>query len=98
MMLNKSRDIRVSLNPKKCRSLQPFKKLLGYIVSKEGIMVDPNKVKLIKDLEPHVQFQIFLRLHLEYYQKYVRGYTKIAHSMEQLLKKEITFQWTLECQ
>jgi hypothetical protein len=31
-----------------------FGKLLGHIVSKEGMLVDPYKIKVIRDMEPLV--------------------------------------------
>ena len=35
------------LNPKKCHLVQPRVKLLGHVVSENGIEADPDKVKSI---------------------------------------------------
>lgn len=40
------------LNPKKCVFRVTFGKLLGYIVSRRGIEVDPTKVKAIQEMPP----------------------------------------------
>ena len=40
------------LKPNKLQFLQPFNILFGHIVSSEGMMVDPYKVKVIQELEP----------------------------------------------
>ena len=47
MCLEKGCGYRLSLNPAKCVFGVTSGALLGYIVSKEGIAVDPNKVKSI---------------------------------------------------
>lgn len=42
----------VSLNPKKCLFVVTQGKLLGHIVCKEGIYIDPERVKSINELNP----------------------------------------------
>ena len=38
------------LNPKKCTFGVTFRKLLGHIVSEQGIEVDPEKIRAILDM------------------------------------------------
>ena len=47
LCLEKCRGYRLSLNPAKCIFEVTRGTLLGYIVSKDGIVVDPDKVKAI---------------------------------------------------
>jgi len=42
----------LKLNPAKCAFGVPTSKLLGFIVSRRGIELDPTKVKAIQDLPP----------------------------------------------
>jgi len=42
----------ISLNPKKCLFFISKSKLLGHIVRKEGICIDPERIKEINDLNP----------------------------------------------
>ena len=70
---------------------------LGHIVSHEGVKVDPNKIKSIKEWK--VQKTIkklrgFLRL-TGYYHKFVKNYGRIATPLTTLLKKD-AFSWTPE--
>ena len=47
LYLERCRQGRLSLNPTKCIFGVPNKALLGHTVSKDGIVVDPDKVKAI---------------------------------------------------
>jgi hypothetical protein len=42
----------ISLNPKKCLFVVSEGKLLGHIVRKEGVYIDPKRIKSINDLSP----------------------------------------------
>jgi len=42
----------ISLNPKKCLFVVLEGKVLGHIVSKEGIYIDLERIKAINDLSP----------------------------------------------
>ena len=54
LMLERCRQIQISLNIKKCIFVTPIGILLGHIVYKEGIKVDFAKIKIILDLKPPV--------------------------------------------
>ncbi|XP_070014219.1 uncharacterized protein [Nicotiana sylvestris] len=42
----------LKLNPAKCAFVVPYGKLLGFIVSRRGIELDPSKIKSIRDFPP----------------------------------------------
>ena len=70
---------------------------LSHIVSHEGVKVDPNKIKAIKEWKfPTTIKQLhgFLKL-TGYYRKFVKNYGRIAAPLTTLLKKD-AFSWTLE--
>ena len=46
------RKFQLKLNPVKCTFGAIFEKLLGFVVSKKGIEIDPDKVRVIQDLPP----------------------------------------------
>ena len=63
LMLERCRQIQLSLNIKRCIFATPIGILLGHIVCKEGIQVDIAKIKVIVDLKALVdakQIRIFL--------------------------------------
>jgi hypothetical protein len=47
----------ISLNPKKCLFAVSKGKLLGHIVSKEGIYIDLERIKAINDLNPPISWK-----------------------------------------
>ena len=87
-MLERYRQINISLNINKCIFVTHIGILLGHIVCKEGIKVDFAKIKIILDLKPPVnpkQVRILL-VHTGYYKKFIRHYSDMTHSLEELLK------------
>ena len=51
-ILQRSREHSLKMNPKKCVFGVSSDKLLGFIVSKRGIEIDPNKAKVIAEMPP----------------------------------------------
>ena len=47
------KKFQLKLNPAKCSFGATSGKLLGFVVSKKGIEIDPDKVQAIQDLPPH---------------------------------------------
>ena len=73
---------------------------LGHVISAEGISVDPQKIKAIVNWKPPTnvsEVRSFLRL-AGYYRKFVEGFSKIANSLTNLLKKDQKFEWSDTCQ
>ena len=51
-LFERLRKFQLKLNPAKCTFGAIFGKLLGFVVSKKGIKIDPDKVWAIQDLPP----------------------------------------------
>jgi hypothetical protein len=100
LMLDKCRQCQIDLNLKKCIFFSPFIVLLGHIVCKQGLLVDPSKIAIIVDLPPPTSVkQLHTTLgHTGYYRKFIKGYAQITTPMEKFLKKDCQFGWTDECQ
>jgi hypothetical protein len=50
LMLDRCRQCHISLNLKKCIFFAPFGILLGHVVCKQGLLVDPTKIAVILEL------------------------------------------------
>ncbi|KAA3477534.1 DNA/RNA polymerases superfamily protein [Gossypium australe] len=75
-------------------------RFLGHIVSAEGIRVDPSKISIIIDWKPPrnvSEVRSFLGL-VEYYQRFVKGFSMITTPMTKLLQKDVKFEWFEKCQ
>ena len=95
LMLERCRQIQLSLNIKKCIFLTLIGILLGHIVCKEGIKVDSAKIKIILDLKlPVNSKQVSVLLgHTGYYRKIIRHYSDMTYPLEELLREDQEFEW-----
>jgi hypothetical protein len=73
--------------------------LLGHVMSPEGIVVDPGKVRDVLDWKPPKsvhQVQSFLGL-AGYYIKFIPNFSKISKAITELLKKGTKYVWSKYC-
>ena len=93
LMLDTCRRHQIALNLKKCTFLVPFGNLLGHVVCKQGLMVNPTKIAIILNLEALCSVkQLRATLgHTGYYRKFIKSYAQITTLMEKLLKKYVTY-------
>ena len=73
---------------------------MGHVVTKEGIKVDPQKVKEITEWPRPTnvtEIRSFLGL-AGYYRRFIKDFSKIASPLTNLLKKVNKFEWTERCQ
>src|SRR5262245_23089538 len=94
-VFEKLRRAGLRLNLKKYHFCQPEIAFLGFIISSEGTMSDPEKVKDMiqfptpKDLRG---VRSFLGT-LSYYRRFIREFSQKAQPLHLLTKKKIPFQW-----
>ncbi|KAG2788601.1 hypothetical protein PC111_g24195 [Phytophthora cactorum] len=87
-------------NLKKCIFGASEIPILGYLVGKNGVRPDPEKVRVINEwptLSNVKELRQFLGL-ATYLCKYVENYVGKIRPLSQLLKKEAEWKWTAECQ
>ena len=69
-------------------------------MKKKGVMVDPEKVKVVTELLRPTsvsEIQSFLGL-LGYYKHFVKEFSKIAAPMTRLLQKSVKFSLSDKCE
>jgi hypothetical protein len=69
---------------------------LGHIISKGGISMDPSKIRDVPSWNTPASvtdIQSFLGL-ARYYQRFIKGFSKITKPMVELLGKDKKFKWT----
>jgi len=83
------------MNPHKCVFCVETGHLLGFIISKSGICVDPSKVEAIVKLPPpltHRQLEI-LQGKENFLHRFIPTYAEITKGFTRLLKQNTPFFW-----
>jgi hypothetical protein len=74
--------------------------ILGHIISKGGICVDPSKIQDVLSWNAPMSvgdIRSFLAL-AGYYWRFIKGFSKITKPMTELLKNDKKFKWTPTCE
>jgi hypothetical protein len=94
----KCRRFGLPLNPKKSHFAMQEGKILGHIVSKDGIKIDPKRVEAIdtiniprnvKEIQSFLGKIIFLR-------RFIPNFAEIVKLITDMLKKNSEVKWTIE--
>ena len=88
------------LKPKKCEFGKSKIKYLGMVIEEGHVSMDPGKLKGIQERPVPTtvkQTQAFLGFG-NFYRRFIRKFSDVARPLNDLLKKDKTFEWTEECQ
>jgi hypothetical protein len=83
----------------KCSFYQRKIHYLGHIISEEGIIVDLEKVEAIREWSTPrniAEVRSFMGI-VGYYRRFIPRFSKIAHPITSLQRKEKKIQWTEDC-
>ncbi|XP_027083542.1 uncharacterized protein [Coffea arabica] len=99
-LFERLRKYNLKLNPAKCAFGAPAGKLLGFIVSKKGIELDPAKIKAIRDMPvPKTQKDVkSFRGKINFIGRFIAQLTATCEPLFKLLKKNVPLHWNGECQ
>ena len=94
----KCRKYGISLNPKKSLFGLEEGKLLGHIISKDGIRIDPARIEAILQT-PHPrnvkELQVFLGK-INFLRRFIPNLAELIRLLKNMLKKDSKVKWTLE--
>lgn len=90
----------IRLNPKKCVFNIMSGKLLGFIVSKGGIKIEPKKVKAIVNMPPPHNINTLRSLQgkIQAIRCFIAQISNKYHPFNELLKKSMVFELNEKCQ
>jgi hypothetical protein len=99
MVLQVLRERQLNAKLRKCSFYQRQIHYLGHIISEEGIVVDPMKIKSIEECPtPRNVTKVRSYMGLSWhYIRFIEGFSKIVHPITSLQKKGVQFEWTLYC-
>ena len=89
----------IKIRRRKCEFLKPSITYLGYCIDKDGIHPTEDKVKAINGApcpQDATELIAWLGL-LNYYGRFIKDLSSILHPLNNLLQKDVPFQWTQEC-
>jgi hypothetical protein len=98
--LKKAQEYDLYFKAKKCKFRKPKIKYLGLVVEEEELAMDPTKLKGILDWpapKTVKEVRSFLGFG-NFYRRFVKGFSHLAHPLNDLLKKDKKFVWSEECQ
>eukprot|EP00253_Pinus_taeda_P005904 PITA_05904 len=94
----KCRKYGISLNPKKSLFGLEEGKLLGHIISKDGIRIDPDRIQAILQM-PHPrnvkELQGFLGK-INFLRRFIPNLAELIRLLNNMLKKDSKVKWTVE--
>ena len=96
LVLQKLRQHKLYAQHKKCEFNKPELKYLGFIVGRDGVKVDPEKTKVVRDwATPSTvkELQAFLGLS-NYFRKFIQGYSAMVAILTTLTGAKTPWEWT----
>ena len=87
MVLDRLKEEKLYLKPKKCEFFRKSVSFLGHVVSFNEIMMDPKKVQVVKEwgeLETKKDVQRFLGF-ANFYRRFIENFAKIAEPLNKML-------------
>ena len=90
----------LKLKPSKCKFAAAQVKYLGHILSQDGVRPNPEKTTIIDNFPAPrnvKQVRSFIGL-TNYYKRFIKDYSKIAAPLFALLRKDVPFVWSTQCQ
>ena len=98
LVLQRLREAGLYVKPEKCQFAVSEVSFLGYLISANGIRMDPKKVEAVTSWPtPQSQhdIQVFLGF-ANFYRRFIKEYSRTVSPITALLKKDVTFNWNQE--
>eukprot|EP00253_Pinus_taeda_P033189 PITA_33189 len=100
LVLQTLREYQLYAKFSKCDFFKEEIQYLGHVITKEGIAVDPEKIRTIMEWpipKDVADIRSFMGL-AGYYRRFFEGFSRVAYPITSLQKKGKVFKWTSECQ
>lgn len=99
-VLDRIREAGLKLKPSKCKLVAAEVKYLGHVLTPEGLKINPTTASAVRDFprpKNLKEVQQFLGLS-SFYRRFINGFAALAQPLHQLIRKEIHFHCSHECQ
>ncbi|EKD03262.1 retrotransposon nucleocapsid protein [Trichosporon asahii var. asahii CBS 8904] len=95
-VLRRLRENNLSAKPEKCEFHTDRVEFLGFIVTPDGIEMDPGKVAGVVSWPTPTnlkELQSFLGF-INFYRRFIHQFSMVARPLHELTRKEVPFEWT----
>ena len=95
LVFNKLRSAGLFCKAEKCEFHKPEVEFLGYVMSSEGVKMDPSKVACIRSWPPPTsvkELQVFLGF-ANFYRRFIKNYAIVTAPLTTLLKKDVLWNF-----
>lgn len=99
-VFDRLRNVKLKLNPTKCKFLQKEILYLGHIVSGNGILPDSEKTKVLENY-PRPQSTDEIKRFVafaNYYCKFIPNFAETAIPLNKMCCKNVKYNWTDQCE
>ena len=96
IVLEVLREKRLYAKFSKCEFWLDSVSFLGHVVTKDGLMVDPSKIEVVKSwVRPTnvTEVRSFVGL-ASYYRRFVKGFSLVSSQLTSLTKQNVPFVWS----
>ncbi|XP_045537307.1 uncharacterized protein K02A2.6-like [Papilio machaon] len=100
LVLDKLKESNLRVNKDKCQFFKTSINYLGHTIDKDGLHKNKDKINAIIKTERPVNtagLRTFLGM-ANFYNKFIPNLASITNPLNNLLKKESSFQWTSQCE
>lgn len=99
-VLSRARKYNVKFNKDKLQLRVKVVKYLGHLISAEGLIVDPSKVRAITEMPPPTDKKSLIRLlgMIAYVSKFIPNCSALTDPLRKLCKNEAHWWWSFEQQ
>jgi O-acetyl-ADP-ribose deacetylase (regulator of RNase III) len=94
------RQARLRIHPAKCRFSVSHVLFLGHEFSPDGVAISEEKIKIVKNYPRPTSTKAvksFLGF-CSYFRRFLKGYSDITRPLRELMKQNVKFKWTPECE
>ena len=99
-VLNRLQNAGLKVGREKCHFCRPSLKFLGYVVDRNGLHVDPEKVESMVNIPTPrniKEVRSFVGT-VSWYRRFVPNFAHLVRPLTDLFKKSKKFNWTPECE